>query len=178
MHDPREPHLQLIKRILRYINGTLDHGRHPYGSSSSSCIGLIAPTYGALPQDIMFFLVITLYHDRSRGKQLCLVRTQKSSTEPFAPVGRGNFFMSCTVHCPRLPWYSVTMLVPCTSIQTPSNISSRKHIELDIHFVREKVASGDDRVLHVLHHHNLQIFSQTYLALDSLLLRYNRSACV
>jgi hypothetical protein len=25
MHDPREPHLALIKRILRYIKGTLDY---------------------------------------------------------------------------------------------------------------------------------------------------------
>jgi hypothetical protein len=26
MHDPREPHLALIKRILRYLQGTLDYG--------------------------------------------------------------------------------------------------------------------------------------------------------
>jgi hypothetical protein len=28
MHDPREPHYMLIKRILRYLHGTLDHGLH------------------------------------------------------------------------------------------------------------------------------------------------------
>jgi hypothetical protein len=26
MHDPREPHLALIKCILRYLQGTLDYG--------------------------------------------------------------------------------------------------------------------------------------------------------
>jgi hypothetical protein len=26
MHDPREPHLTATKRILRYLQGTLDHG--------------------------------------------------------------------------------------------------------------------------------------------------------
>ena len=26
MHDPRAPHLQAVKRILRYLSGTLDHG--------------------------------------------------------------------------------------------------------------------------------------------------------
>lgn len=26
MHDPRKPHLHALKRILRYIRGTLDHG--------------------------------------------------------------------------------------------------------------------------------------------------------
>jgi hypothetical protein len=28
MHDPREPHLALIKRILRYIKGSLSAGHH------------------------------------------------------------------------------------------------------------------------------------------------------
>ena len=26
MHDPREQHLHVLKRILRYVRGTLDHG--------------------------------------------------------------------------------------------------------------------------------------------------------
>ena len=28
MHDPREPHLGAIKRVLRYLQGTLDLGLH------------------------------------------------------------------------------------------------------------------------------------------------------
>jgi hypothetical protein len=28
MHDPREPHLALVKRILRYVKGTRDTGLH------------------------------------------------------------------------------------------------------------------------------------------------------
>ena len=28
MHDPREPHMALIKRILRYVKGTLSSGLH------------------------------------------------------------------------------------------------------------------------------------------------------
>jgi len=28
MHDPREPHLELIKRILRYVKGSLSAGHH------------------------------------------------------------------------------------------------------------------------------------------------------
>jgi len=26
MHDPREPHLTLVKRIMRYVKGTLSFG--------------------------------------------------------------------------------------------------------------------------------------------------------
>ena len=28
MHDPREPHMALVKRILRYVKGTLTSGLH------------------------------------------------------------------------------------------------------------------------------------------------------
>jgi hypothetical protein len=28
MHDPQEPHLALVKCILRYVNGTLSVGLH------------------------------------------------------------------------------------------------------------------------------------------------------
>jgi hypothetical protein len=36
MHDPREPHLALIKRILRYVKGTLNVGLHLGVGSVSS----------------------------------------------------------------------------------------------------------------------------------------------
>src|SRR4051794_13269725 len=38
MHDPREPHLAAIKRILRYIKGTLTHGLQLYSSSPASMV--------------------------------------------------------------------------------------------------------------------------------------------
>ncbi|XP_062225019.1 uncharacterized mitochondrial protein AtMg00810-like [Phragmites australis] len=36
MHDPREPHLALIKRILRYVKGTIDSDLHIGTSPVSS----------------------------------------------------------------------------------------------------------------------------------------------
>ena len=33
MHDPREPHLSALKRILRYLQGTLDLGLHLHRTS-------------------------------------------------------------------------------------------------------------------------------------------------
>ncbi|GJW48521.1 ribonuclease H-like domain-containing protein [Tanacetum coccineum] len=39
MHDPREPHLAALKRILRYVQGTLDLGLHLYASSTTSLVG-------------------------------------------------------------------------------------------------------------------------------------------
>nr|GEY67302.1 ribonuclease H-like domain-containing protein [Tanacetum cinerariifolium] len=39
MHDPREPHLAALKRILRYVQGTLDLGLHLYASFTTSLVG-------------------------------------------------------------------------------------------------------------------------------------------
>jgi len=36
MHDPREPLLTLVKRILRYVRGTLDFGLQLHSSTVSS----------------------------------------------------------------------------------------------------------------------------------------------
>ena len=33
MHDPKDEHMHALKRILRYIQGTIDHGLHLYPSS-------------------------------------------------------------------------------------------------------------------------------------------------
>ncbi|KAL9285778.1 putative RNA-directed DNA polymerase [Arabidopsis thaliana] len=41
MHDPREPHLNALKHILRYLKGTLNYGLQLYPSDTS---GLIAYT--------------------------------------------------------------------------------------------------------------------------------------
>ncbi|GJS72638.1 ribonuclease H-like domain-containing protein [Tanacetum coccineum] len=39
MHDPREPHQTALKRILRYVRGTLDYGLQLFFASPLSLIG-------------------------------------------------------------------------------------------------------------------------------------------
>nr|GFA30695.1 ribonuclease H-like domain-containing protein [Tanacetum cinerariifolium] len=39
MHDPREPHFAALKRILRYVQGTLELGLHLYDSATTSLVG-------------------------------------------------------------------------------------------------------------------------------------------
>ncbi|GJZ92654.1 CNGC15b-like protein [Tanacetum coccineum] len=39
MHDPREPHQTALKRILRYVRGTLDYGLQLFSASPLSLIG-------------------------------------------------------------------------------------------------------------------------------------------
>ncbi|GJY52302.1 ribonuclease H-like domain-containing protein [Tanacetum coccineum] len=38
MHDPREPHLSALKRILRYVQGTLNYGLQLFSSSTTDLV--------------------------------------------------------------------------------------------------------------------------------------------
>ena len=41
MHDPRETHYNALKRILHYIQGTMDHGLHLYPTTQLRLITYI-----------------------------------------------------------------------------------------------------------------------------------------
>ncbi|GKE79495.1 ribonuclease H-like domain-containing protein [Tanacetum coccineum] len=49
MHDPRAPHLATLKRILRYVHGTLDLDIHLYASSTTSLVSYIDANWAGCP---------------------------------------------------------------------------------------------------------------------------------
>ncbi|GKD59014.1 ribonuclease H-like domain-containing protein, partial [Tanacetum coccineum] len=49
MHDPREPHLSALKRILRYVRGTLDHGLQLFSSSTTSLVAYSDADWAGCP---------------------------------------------------------------------------------------------------------------------------------
>ncbi|XP_048498003.1 uncharacterized mitochondrial protein AtMg00810-like [Beta vulgaris subsp. vulgaris] len=38
MHQPMDAHMQALKRVVRYVKGTIDHGLHLYPSSISTLL--------------------------------------------------------------------------------------------------------------------------------------------
>lgn len=46
MHDPKTQHISTLKRIIRYIHGTLDFSLHLYISSSDKLITYTDVDYG------------------------------------------------------------------------------------------------------------------------------------
>lgn len=46
MHDPKVAHMDTLKRILRYFQGTLDYGMHLYKSSTTSLISYTDVDWG------------------------------------------------------------------------------------------------------------------------------------
>ncbi|GKG06483.1 ribonuclease H-like domain-containing protein [Tanacetum coccineum] len=49
MHDPREPHFATLKRILRYVRGTMDFGLQLYVSATTSLVGYTDADWAGCP---------------------------------------------------------------------------------------------------------------------------------
>ena len=49
MHDPREEHMTALKRVLRYVQGTLHFGLHLYKSPASALVSYTDADWGGCP---------------------------------------------------------------------------------------------------------------------------------
>ncbi|GJU85063.1 ribonuclease H-like domain-containing protein [Tanacetum coccineum] len=49
MHDHREPHFSALKRILRYVRGTLDHGLQLFSSTTTSLVAYSDADWAGCP---------------------------------------------------------------------------------------------------------------------------------
>nr|GFC17174.1 ribonuclease H-like domain-containing protein [Tanacetum cinerariifolium] len=49
MHDPREPHLTALKRVLRYVRGTLNFGLQLYASITCSLVAYTDADWAGCP---------------------------------------------------------------------------------------------------------------------------------
>ncbi|GJZ77037.1 ribonuclease H-like domain-containing protein [Tanacetum coccineum] len=49
MHDPREPHFSVLKRIMRYVRGTLDYGLQLFLSSTTDLVAFLDADWAGCP---------------------------------------------------------------------------------------------------------------------------------
>ncbi|GJW11928.1 ribonuclease H-like domain-containing protein [Tanacetum coccineum] len=49
MHDPQEPHFSAVKRILRYVRGSLDYGLQLFSSSTTSLVAYSDANWAGCP---------------------------------------------------------------------------------------------------------------------------------
>ncbi|XP_056695662.1 uncharacterized mitochondrial protein AtMg00810-like [Spinacia oleracea] len=54
MHAPRDTHMLALKRIIRYIKGTLDHGLHHYPSSITNLVSYTDADWGGMSRYTTF----------------------------------------------------------------------------------------------------------------------------
>ena len=87
MHGPREPYMHALKRILRYVRGTLDYGLQLWPSSTTGLIAYSDVDWGdghplnGQAMDIVCFSVTIFYHGHLNDNRSCHVLVLKQNTE-------------------------------------------------------------------------------------------------
>ena len=151
MHDPRETHLAALKRILRYVRGTLHMGLLIRPSTPADLVVYSDADWAGCPDTrrstsgYAVFLGDNLVSWSSKRQNTI----SRSSAEAEYRAVANAFCLSCTLLCARQPWCIVITSAPIYMSANPIQHQRTKHIEIDLHFVRERVALGDVRVLHV-----------------------------
>jgi len=160
MHDPREPHLAALKQILRYVRGTLHLGLLLRPSSSADLQVYTDADWAGCPDmrkstsGYAVFLGDNLISWSSK-RQTTVSRSSAEAEYRAVPNGVAEAtWLRQLLQELHAPLRRAT-LVYCDNISAvymssnPVQHQHTKHIEIDLHFVRERVAIGDLRVLHV-----------------------------
>ena len=160
MHDPRENHFTALKRILRYVKGTITHGLQIRKSSTTDLVAYTDADWAGCPSTrcstsgYAVFLGDSLISWSSKRQHTV---SRSSAEAEYRGVANAvaetswlrNLFLE--LGCPL----SKATLVYCDNVSAvylstnPVQHQRTKHVEIDLHFVRERVALGQIRVLHV-----------------------------
>ncbi|CAO2820878.1 unnamed protein product [Amaranthus hypochondriacus] len=160
MHDPRVEHMAALHRIIRYIKGTFAHGLQLYKSSISSLISYTDADWGGCPDTrrstfgYCVFLGDNLVSWSAKRQPTVSRFSAEAEYCGVANVVSETCWIRnllLELHCA----ITTATLVYCDNVSAvylsgnPIHHQRTKHIEMDIHFVREQVKRGDIRVLHV-----------------------------
>ncbi|CAM8914983.1 unnamed protein product [Rhodiola kirilowii] len=160
MHDPREVHMLALKRILRYLQATLDLGLHLSSSSTTSLVSYTDADWAGCPDTrrstsgYCIFLGDNLISWSAKRQPTLSRSSAEAEYRGVANVVSESCWIRNLLLELHHPIKTATM-VYCDNISAiylsgnPVQHQRTKHIEMDIHFVREKVARGQVRVLHV-----------------------------
>jgi hypothetical protein len=160
MHDPRESHLAFLKRILRYVKGTLSYGLRIGTSPIDSLTAYSDADWAGCPDShcstsgYCAFLDDTLVSWSSKRQTTVSRSSAEAEYRVVAHVVAECCWLRQLLQELHVPLSKAT-LVFCDNVSAvymaanPVHHRRTKHIEIDIHFVREKVALGEVRVLHI-----------------------------
>ncbi|KAK4340869.1 hypothetical protein RND71_039370 [Anisodus tanguticus] len=160
MHAPREPHFTSLKRIIRYVKGTLNYGLHLYPSASTKLLSYTDADWAGCPDtrcsisDYCVFLGDNLISWSSKRQATLSYTSAEAEYRGVANVVAEICWLrnlllelqcalrkASSVYCDNI---SVIYLS-----HNPVQHQRTKHIEMDIHFIRENVALCHVKVLHV-----------------------------
>ena len=160
MHDPRESHLHALKRVLRYVKGTISHGLRLYKSKTNDMVAYSDADWAGCPSTrrstsgYCVFLGDNLVSWSSKRQDVISRSSAEAEYRGVANAVSEATWLRTLLLEMKIPVQRAT-LVYCDNISAiymssnPVKHQRTKHVEIDIHFVREKVAIGEIRVLHV-----------------------------
>ncbi|XP_074267321.1 uncharacterized protein LOC141590649 [Silene latifolia] len=160
MHDPRETHYSALKRIIRYLRGTSHYGLHLTSTSVTSLTAYSDADWGGCPDfrrstsGYCVYLGDNLISWSSKRQATVSRSSAEAEYRGVANVVAETCWLRNLLLELRTPIRKAT-IVYCDNVSAiylagnPVNHQRTKHIELDIHFVREKVALGEVQVRHV-----------------------------
>ncbi|GJW98205.1 ribonuclease H-like domain-containing protein [Tanacetum coccineum] len=153
MHDPREPHLNAMKHVLRYLRGTIDLGLQLLWFTTSQLIAYSDADWAGCPATrrstsgyCIFFGDNLLTWSSKRQDTLSCSNT-KAEYRGVANAVAETYWIRNLLRELYTPLFTAT-LVYCDNVSivymfaNPVQHLRTKHIEIDIHFVRDKVAAG------------------------------------
>jgi Reverse transcriptase (RNA-dependent DNA polymerase) len=150
MHNPTVQHWAVVKRNLRYLKGTIAHGLTIRSSNNMSLHAFSDFDWAGCPDDrksttgYLVFLGCNLISWCSKKQPIVARSSTETEYKSLAKVWLMNLLKELEISLPPLLWcdnLGATFLA-----SNPAFHARTKHIELDYHFVREKVADGTLRV--------------------------------
>nr|GEV62097.1 ribonuclease H-like domain-containing protein [Tanacetum cinerariifolium] len=160
MHDLRDPHFTALKRILRYIRGTVDYGLQLHVSSTTQLSAYTDVDWVGCPvtrrstSGYCEFLDDNLLSWFAKRKVTLSRTSAEAEYRGVANVVTETAWIHnllCELHTPLF----TATLVYCDNVSAvymsanPVQHQRTKHIEIDIHFVRDFVASDNESCKYV-----------------------------
>jgi Reverse transcriptase (RNA-dependent DNA polymerase) len=156
MHAPTTEHWGAVKRILRYLKGSLNHGLHLQPSDHLAIHAFIDSDWAGCPDDRMSTAGYLVFFGNNlvswcSKKQSTVARsTTEAEYRAIAMVTAEVTWLQSLIH--ELGFDVPSPVLWCDNLGATflaANLifhARTKHIELDFHFMREKVAAGTIQV--------------------------------
>ena len=171
LHNPTEEHLLAAKRILRYVKGTIDHGIlfQRQAESSASSLSLHAycdADWAGDPNDRKSTTGFVILLNQSpiswcskkqnavsRSSTEAEYRSMADTTSELQWLK--NLFQDLQINFTQVPILYCDNISALALAANPVHHSKLKHVEVDVHFTRDKVKEGSITLQFVSTHEQL-----------------------
>ena len=160
MHDPRQNHLNALKCIIRYLQGTLSHGLQLFKCTTTTLTAYSDADWAGCPDTrrstsgYCVYLGENLISWSSKRQPTVSRSSAEAEYKGIANAVAETCWLRNLLLELHIPLTKATLLF-CDNISSvymssnPVQHQRTKHVEIDLHFVREKVALRQVKVLHV-----------------------------